>query len=467
MSFKYHVSSLKYNFVLYTGKMCQQSLFKDKDINKSSELDQPLADVGNPVSQRCILKSIGNALIGILNLIVFAFLDLLDFILCLVYRLVDYLVEKERTPCYCYNGNKSKEGLSETLYSRKNFARDLVVVVVCFMKKHGKTGVDSVPEKSNCKFKHLGGRWSDCACHRCLSPDTEKLYVAVGGQDIRRKASTDQGGAARQRRRRAYLNCSSHSGSHSCASGMDVIFIHGFLSSSSFWTQTVYPRFSEAVKSNYRLFSVDLLGFGKSPKPINCLYTVEEHIDMIERSVFHPYGVKSFHLVAHSMGCIIALALASKYPNALKSITLLSPPCYPAPPGEQPSHFVLKRIAPKTIWPLLAFGSSIMSWIVDYRIEDTTRHTHFSAWHNFHSVICGTAQEMDKYLEVVGQTDCEVMILHGKEDKVVSVDCSLAIKSRISKTKLKVLDNADHVAVIMGRERILAKELEDLWASCE
>ncbi|GLJ50284.1 hypothetical protein SUGI_1070900 [Cryptomeria japonica] len=278
---------------------------------------------------------------------------------------------------------------------------------------------------------------------------------------------------------------------------MDVIFIHGFLSSSSFWTQTVYPRFSEAVKSNYRLFSVDLLGFGKSPKPINCLYTVEEHIDMIERSVFHPYGVKSFHLVAHSMGCIIALALASKYPNALKSITLLSPPCYPAPPGEQPSHFVLKRIAPKTIWPLLAFGSSIMSWyehvgrtvclvvcknhrlwewilkqlvrnrIVDYRIEDTTRHTHFSAWHNFHSVICGTAQEMDKYLEVVGQTDCEVMILHGKEDKVVSVDCSLAIKSRISKTKLKVLDNADHVAVIMGRERILAKELEDLWASCE
>ncbi|GLJ39747.1 hypothetical protein SUGI_0812420, partial [Cryptomeria japonica] len=29
---------------------------------------------------------------------------------------------------------------------------------------------------------------------------------------IRRKASMDQGGAARQRRRRAYLNCSSHSG---------------------------------------------------------------------------------------------------------------------------------------------------------------------------------------------------------------------------------------------------------------
>lgn len=74
---------------------------------------------------------------------------------------------------------------------------------------------------------------------------------------------------------------------------------------------------------------------------------------------------------------------------------------------------------------------------------------------------------MDKYIEVVGQTDCKVMILHGKEDKVVPLDCSLAIKSRVSKSKLKVLDNADHVTVIMGRETMLAKELEDLWASCE
>ncbi|KAH9295692.1 hypothetical protein KI387_039280, partial [Taxus chinensis] len=414
--------------------MCQQSLCNDNAIIKNSEIHDPLHNDRNPVCQRCILKFAENWLIGIASSIVFAMLDLLDFILCLVYGWADYLLEKEWTPCYCcFNGLKSKRDLSETLYSRKNFVRNLITGAVCWMKKFRKNGADSVTETSNRKFKHVGGRWSDCACHKCLSPDTHKLYVAQG--------------------------------SHSCASSSDVIFIHGFLSSSSFWTETIYPKFSEAAKSNYRFFAVDLLGFGKSPKPLNCLYTVKEHVDMIEQSVIHPYHVKSFHLVAHSMGCIIALALASKYPNALKSITLLSPPYYPAPSGEQANHFVMKRCAPKTIWPLLAFGSSVMSWyehvgrtvclvvcknhrfwewilkksvwkrVPNYQIEDFTRHTHFSAWHSFHNVICGAAQEMDKYLEIVSETDCKVMILHGREDKVVPLECSLAIQLRVGKSE--------------------------------
>lgn len=105
----------------------------------------------------------------------------------------------------------------------------------------------------------------------------------------------------------------------------NVLFIHGFISSSAFWTETLFPNFSAATKSSYRLFAVDLLGFGRSPKPTDSLYTLREHVDMIERSVIDPYKVKSFHIVAHSLGCILALALAVKYPGAVKSLTLLAP----------------------------------------------------------------------------------------------------------------------------------------------
>jgi pimeloyl-ACP methyl ester carboxylesterase len=68
----------------------------------------------------------------------------------------------------------------------------------------------------------------------------------------------------------------------------NVIFVHGFLSSSSFWADTVLPQLPETIRASYRLFAVDLLGFGKSPKPTNCLYTHADHIDMIRR-----YGVGS------------------------------------------------------------------------------------------------------------------------------------------------------------------------------
>lgn len=105
----------------------------------------------------------------------------------------------------------------------------------------------------------------------------------------------------------------------------DVLFIHGFISSSAFWTETLFPNFSETAKSKYRFIAVDLLGFGRSPKPTDSLYTLREHLDMIERSVLDPYKVKSFHIVAHSLGCILALALAVKHPGSVKSLTLLAP----------------------------------------------------------------------------------------------------------------------------------------------
>lgn len=105
----------------------------------------------------------------------------------------------------------------------------------------------------------------------------------------------------------------------------NVLFIHGFISSSLFWSETLFPNFSNKAKSCYRLFAVDLLGFGRSPKPSESLYTLREHLEMIERSVLEAHKVKSFHIVAHSLGCILALALAVKHPQSVKSLTLLAP----------------------------------------------------------------------------------------------------------------------------------------------
>lgn len=87
----------------------------------------------------------------------------------------------------------------------------------------------------------------------------------------------------------------------------------------------VFNNISESVRGNYRLIAIDLLGFGNSPKPRDGLYTLREHLEMIEKSVICPFDLKSFHLVAHSMGCTIALAVAAKYAKSVKSVTLVAP----------------------------------------------------------------------------------------------------------------------------------------------
>lgn len=83
--------------------------------------------------------------------------------------------------------------------------------------------------------------------------------------------------------------------------------------------------FEHFKEDRYRLFAVDLLGFGESPKPRDSLYTLREHVETIERSVVKPYRLGSFHVVAHSMGCLVALSLAAKHSTIVKSVTLVAP----------------------------------------------------------------------------------------------------------------------------------------------
>lgn len=77
--------------------------------------------------------------------------------------------------------------------------------------------------------------------------------------------------------------------------------------------------------TNYRFFAIDLLGFGDSPKPRASQYSLKEHVEMIEKSVILPNNLTSFHVVAHSMGCIIGIALAAKFSDSVKSVALVAP----------------------------------------------------------------------------------------------------------------------------------------------
>ncbi len=56
---------------------------------------------------------------------------------------------------------------------------------------------------------------------------------------------------------------------------------------------------------------------------------------MIER-----YGIRKFHVVAHSMGCTVALALAGHEPSAVQSITLISPVSHLS----DPSSYIFQHI---------------------------------------------------------------------------------------------------------------------------
>lgn len=98
-----------------------------------------------------------------------------------------------------------------------------------------------------------------------------------------------------------------------------------------------------------------------------------------------------------------------------------------------------------------------------YLVEGFFCHTHHGAWHTLHNIICGTASKMDEYLEQVAGLSCQVTVLHGADDELLPVDCSYAVRSKITRARVKVIEKKDHLTIVVGRQKAFARELEEIW----
>ena len=72
------------------------------------------------------------------------------------------------------------------------------------------------------------------------------------------------------------------------------------------------------------MIAPDLPGFGESSLDPDGDYTIPTQVEWV-KTFIQALGIKSLHLGGSSMGGAIAGAYASRYPNDLKSLLLISP----------------------------------------------------------------------------------------------------------------------------------------------
>lgn len=101
-----------------------------------------------------------------------------------------------------------------------------------------------------------------------------------------------------------------------------VLFISGMAGSSASWT----APFRE-LSVRWRLLLVDVLGFGRSPKPVT-EYSLDEHLETLHATV-QSRASKPVHIVGYySMGALLGLAYAARYPQGTVRVALLAMPWY-------------------------------------------------------------------------------------------------------------------------------------------
>ena len=105
--------------------------------------------------------------------------------------------------------------------------------------------------------------------------------------------------------------------------GLPVIFLHGVASDSSTWKH-VLPK----LPPHYRAITIDLLGFGSSPKPRHISYTMQDHARAVTKTIRRLGMNKPAVIVGHSMGALIAIDIAENNPQLVHSLVLVGAPLY-------------------------------------------------------------------------------------------------------------------------------------------
>lgn len=102
-----------------------------------------------------------------------------------------------------------------------------------------------------------------------------------------------------------------------------IILLHGIGSSTMMWNGVATD-----LTSDVRIIAIDLLGFGNSPNPGWATYDARTQANCIVKTlILHRIPLKSM-IVGHSLGALVAVELARRFPWYISDILLVSPPIY-------------------------------------------------------------------------------------------------------------------------------------------
>ncbi|GAQ77700.1 alpha/beta-Hydrolases superfamily protein [Klebsormidium nitens] len=272
----------------------------------------------------------------------------------------------------------------------------------------------------------------------------------------------------------------------------DLIFLHGYCASSNFWLDTIFPHLPPALLAARRIFAPDLLGTGKSPRPHDCHYTLKDHVEALESSVLARHDVRAFHVIGHSMGSLMAVVLAARNVSRVRSVTLLAPVYADMAAPEIPPCEALMNIwapgrvekwgrLPRALWQ--RFLSSIPRWYLHFArfnsqvlysrhswLEAAARHvlprslpTSFisdflrDTWdvqiHMFNNTLLGGGHALDSAYQVLADAGVRVLVDHGTSDVTCPIVGSEALARKYANVELRRCEGADHLEVVLGRER--------------
>ncbi|MEI6360724.1 MAG: alpha/beta hydrolase [Actinomycetes bacterium] len=244
-----------------------------------------------------------------------------------------------------------------------------------------------------------------------------------------------------------------------------AVFLHGLGGSSLNWTDLM-ARLRDDVDG----FAIDLGGFGQSPPPRDSDMTMAGHARSIAEFI-ESRGRGPAHVFGNSMGGSVALQLAARRPDLVRTLTMISPALPQVFATKSNFHLpviavpgVGERLVPKylesdagarvrgTIDVCFADPSRVSSQRMAEAVEEVKSRDHLPyASDAFLRSLRGLLKTFvdvgpNRPWKLAERVTCPTLVVYGRKDPLVDARSAHRVTKHFSDAHVVVLPDSGHVA---------------------
>lgn len=235
-----------------------------------------------------------------------------------------------------------------------------------------------------------------------------------------------------------------------------ILLLHGFSANKDNWI-----RFTKALDKKYHVLAVDLAGHGDSEKLLTTDYGLFKQADRLN-ALMTKLGIEQFHIAGNSMGGAISAIFSLKYPEKIKSLTLMDAAGID---GKNQSEYYLALTEGRN--PLIATDEASF----DFRMDFTMSQPPFLPWPLYSAFLRKTlarAEINEKIFSdmlatknglaetnfqqaietTIAKGNIPTLIMWGEEDRVLDVSAAAAFKDLIPAAKVHIFEGVGHLPMV-------------------
>ena len=237
---------------------------------------------------------------------------------------------------------------------------------------------------------------------------------------------------------------------HGSATGIPIVFIHGFPFSHEMWDKQV-----DYLKDEYTIITFDLRGLGHSDSD-DGQFTFEMMVDDFIEFLEHEH-IDRAHVVGFSMGGYVALRAIEKKPEIFASLILADTQSLP-----DSDESKLKRTASIQLIQKGGLDVYAQNFLKNVTCQDTQANNPQLLSELRHMILknaqCGVIANL---LAMMGRTDTTenlpsikvpTLILVGKDDRITPLAIAEKMQEKIPHAQLEVISKAGHMSNVENPE---------------